>query len=320
MLVSVVALLGGFSLLFGGGELLVRGSVAMGLHLRISTLLISMVIVGFGTSMPERLVCVQAALDHLPDIALGAVIGSNIANILLILGIAALVRPLDTASPIIRRDTLAVLAASAIFCALTFLDEIDRLAGAGMLLLLTAYLWWCYWQERQGSWWAKKDHGKEAAAAFDSAKIPMWRAFLYVFGGLILLAAGAHWLVSGAVDIAYAFGISEAVIGLSLIALGTSLPELITGVVASIHRHSDVVIGNVLGSNLFNIMATIGIVALVTPVPLTGAIVTRDVWIMLAVAALLLPVMLLGKRHISRLEGAGFLVLYMAYMAWLFVA
>ncbi|MCB1531539.1 MAG: calcium/sodium antiporter [Alphaproteobacteria bacterium] len=317
-----VYIIGGLVLLFLGGEGLVRGSVALAYRMGISTLLVSLVVVGFGTSAPELIVSINAALSGSPEIALGNVVGSNIANVLLILGTAGLITPLLCDSAAVRRDSLAVIVVSAGLACLSFLDVIDWRAGAMMLLVLFGYLYFAYSSEknerRTEQKKAQKDLREHISEDMTPPKDSALLSIVFLIGGLLFLVVGAHYLVEGAASIARSFGISEAVIGLSLIAFGTSLPELATAIVASIRGHSDVIIGNVLGSNLFNILSILGVTALIAPLPLSGRIVEIDVWIMLASAAVLFPVILTGHK-ISRLEGAGFVALYLAYIGFMFV-
>jgi cation:H+ antiporter len=315
MMMDIIFVVVGLVLLFFGGEGLVRGAVAIATRLKISTLLVSLVIVGFGTSVPELLVSVQAALKGTPDIALGNVVGSNIANIMLILGVSAVFGTVLCGTREIKRDMLAVIAASGLLAAFSFTHDIGPVAGAIMLVVLSSYLWWCYHSER-------KTQASEALRAHIeediSAGEPLLKSVLYTIGGLGLLVVGASLLVDGAVSLATAAGVSQAVIGLTLVAVGTSLPELATAVVSAIRKHSDVVIGNVLGSNLFNILAILGITGLITPIPFAGRIADMDVWIMLGVAVLLAAFVFTMGR-LSRITGAAFLAAYVGYSVWLFL-
>lgn len=322
---DVLLIVSGLVFLFFGGEALVRGSVGLAGRLGISTLLVSLVIVGFGTSAPELLVCLKAALQGSPDLALGNAVGSNIANIFLILGVAAVLKPIASGNFSIRRDTVAVIFASLILVSFSYFHEISRAGGTLMLVLLLAYLYFAYWQEKRVSAAALtqihdfqnrivEEMVEETDAGNDSAL----KSAGLVLAGLVMLIAGAGWLVTGASSVARSFGVSEAVIGLSLVALGTSLPELTTAFIASVKGQSDVVIGNVLGSNLFNIMGILGITAMISPLPLTGRIVEVDLWLMLGSALLLYPIVRSG-HVISRTEGAIFLVFYGLYFSLMFM-
>jgi cation:H+ antiporter len=306
----------GLALLLLGGEGLVRGSVAVAERLNLSTLLVSMVIVGFGTSAPELMVSTAAALKGAPNIALGNVVGSNIANILLILGMSAVIAPLACTRPEIMRDALAVLVASFALVGLAQHGMIGRLAGFIMVAALGAYLSYAYLTERKAS---RRDEVFRERIAEDLGKPGMGLATALTLCvlGLVFLVAGAHLLVEGATAIARRFGISNAVIGLSLVAVGTSLPELATAAISAYRKHQDVVIGNIIGSNLFNILGILGVTGIVVPIPIEGRIADIDIWIMLAVAIALAPIIWTG-RVISRVEGGAFLTLYVVYMAWLF--
>lgn len=306
----------GLALLLLGGEGLVRGSVAVAERLNLSTLLVSMVIVGFGTSAPELMVSTAAALKGAPNIALGNVVGSNIANILLILGMSAVIAPLACTRPEIMRDALAVLVASFALVGLAQHGMIGRLAGFIMVVALGAYLSYAYLTERNAS---RRDEVFRERIAEDLGKPGMGLATALTLCvlGLVFLVAGAHLLVEGATAIARRFGISNAVIGLSLVAVGTSLPELATAAISAYRKHQDVVIGNIIGSNLFNILGILGVTGIVVPIPIEGRIADIDIWIMLAVAIALAPIIWTG-RVISRVEGGAFLTLYVVYMAWLF--
>lgn len=306
----------GLALLLLGGEGLVRGSVAVAERLNLSTLLVSMVIVGFGTSAPELMVSTAAALKGAPNIALGNVVGSNIANILLILGMSAVIAPLACTRPEIMRDALAVLVASFALVGLAQHGMIGRLSGFIMVAALGAYLSYAYLTERNAS---RRDEVFRERIAEDLGKPGMGLATALTLCvlGLVFLVAGAHLLVEGATAIARRFGISNAVIGLSLVAVGTSLPELATAAISAYRKHQDVVIGNIIGSNLFNILGILGVTGIVVPIPIEGRIADIDIWIMLAVAIALAPIIWTG-RVISRVEGGVFLTLYVVYMAWLF--
>ncbi|MBU0799530.1 MAG: calcium/sodium antiporter [Alphaproteobacteria bacterium] len=314
-MMDIIFVVVGLVLLFFGGEGLVRGAVAIATRLKISTLLVRLVIVGFGTSVPELLVSVQAALKGTPDIALGNVVGSNIANIMLILGLSAVFGTVMCGTREIKRDMLAVIAASALLAAFSFTHDLGPLAGIVMLGMLTAYLWWCYHSERKTQAAAVlREHIEEDLSAGE----PLLKSVLYTLGGLALLVVGAKLLVDGAVSLATAAGVSQAVIGLTLVAVGTSLPELATAIVSAIRKHSDVVIGNVLGSNLFNVLAILGITGLITPIPFAGRIADIDVWIMLGVAALLAAFVFTMGR-LNRATGVAFLAAYVGYSVWLFL-
>lgn len=315
----------GLVFLFFGGEGLVKGAVDIAERFGLSTLLVSLIIVGFGTSAPELFVCVQAAMAGAPQMALGNVVGSNLANTLLILGASAVITPIVCNQPVMRRDAIAVIVASLLFVTLTiFFDVLDWRGGALMVLALAAYLAMAYELEKRETALEHaarediKDHMVEDVADDDHGHAPLFKSIAYTLGGLFVLVLGAQLLVDGASSIARTFGVSEAVIGLSLVALGTSLPELATAVVASMRGHSDVIIGNVLGSNLFNILSILGFTAIAEPLALSGRITEIDMWLMLGSALILYPIMR-SDHTISRLEGSVLLALYGGYIAFMFL-
>lgn len=318
---EVLFIIAGLVLLFLGGEGLVRGSVGLAERLGISTLLVSLVVVGFGTSAPELIVSIKAAFSGSPDLALGNVVGSNIANTLLIIGLAAVLKPIASGGSGIKRDALAVIIASMMLVGFSYFDYISMSGGVLMLTALSAYMFMAYWQEKRAPAVEQAREREleihiveETHSAGDSAV----KSTGLVVVGLVMLVLGADWLVTGASSVARTFGISEAIIGLSLVALGTSLPELTTAVIASFRGHSDVVIGNVLGSNLFNVLGILGVTAIFAPLPLAGRIVEVDLWLMLGTSFLLFFAIRSGKL-VSRVEGAVFLGLYAAYLGLMFV-
>ena len=312
----------GLGLLFAGGEALVRGSVAISERLGISAILIGVVVVGFGTSTPELLVSIRASLAGQSDIALGNVVGSNIANVLLILGVSALICPVICAAEAIKRDALAVLVVSAALFALTFLGSITALIGALMIATLLAYLVYAYRAEvrdKKALPTTDPDTVHEHEAQEFSNKLGLGISVLMSGGGIIMLVFGADFLVEGASNSARKAGIPEAVIGLTLVAVGTSLPELAASISAARKKNSDVIIGNILGSNLFNILSILGITAIIKPVPLTGQIASFDVPLNLGIAALTLAMIYLAQK-ISRPAGVIFLASYAFYIGWLYTS
>lgn len=317
MLQDLFLVAAGLVLLFLGGEGLVRGSIAIAERLGISKLLIGLVIVGFGTSTPELLVSVNAALEGAPEIALGNVVGSNIANVLLIVGLAAVITPiLGWERAAVREALVATLVTLAAF-ALVQGEIITRIEGIAMLMVFAGYLFSSYWPERRDR--AAKTIQPETEAL---AEIPLprpWLAPALALGGIAALVFGADLLVDGAVNIARDFGVPDAVIGLSLVAVGTSLPELATAIVAAIRRHSDVALGNVIGSNIFNILAILGVTVVIQPIQVSARFREIDTPVMLG-AALLLLALLFASKGIGRGWGALMLVLYMGYMAFLFLS
>ena len=309
MVTDLAFIAAGLVLLFVGGEGLVRGSVAIAERMRISKLVVGMVIVGFGTSTPELLVSLQAALAGSPEIAIGNVIGSNIANILLIIGAAALIWPIANADPSMRREGLVMLAVSAALVPLLMTGMVSRVAGIAMLGLLAAYLFITYRIE------SRRRESAFTHEAEEVAGIPLKPAMASaaVVIGLGMLMLGARLLVDGATGIARDFGVSEAVIGLTIVAVGTSLPELATSVVAAWRKHADVALANIVGSNIFNILAILGLTAVVSPVPVASRFASFDAPVMLGVAAVLV-VLLFTVKQIGRPLAVLLLAAYAAYI------
>ena len=302
---------GGLALLFFGGDFLVRGAVSLAHRLGVSTLVIAITVVAFGTSLPELIVSLNAALQGAPSIAIGNVVGSNIANVLLVLGLPAIIAPLVSQRSI-GRDTAIMIGASLLFVALAFTGEFGWPHGLLFVVLLAAFLGYSLWIATRDK--EAADTYQEELDGFESdAKSALLLAG-FIVGGLVALIVGSRMLVIGAVNIATTLGVSEAVIGLTLVAFGTSLPELVTSLVAIIRRHGDVAIGNVLGSNLFNILGVMGITALVVPIPVPDQILRFDVWVMLAAAIVLLPFVLHWMR-LGRTIGLLFFAAYIAYIA-----
>ncbi|QYX58549.1 calcium/sodium antiporter [Roseovarius sp. SCSIO 43702] len=315
MLHDLILVAAGLVLLFVGGEGLVRGSVALAERLGISKLLIGLVIVGFGTSTPELLVSVNAAIDGAPEIALGNVVGSNIANVLLIIGVAAIIAPIVSWNRTAVREALVATLVSLATFALVQGEVITRIEGIAMLVVLAGYLFSSYWLEKRDREAKTFQHEAEE---FEDIPLPRpWLAPVLAIGGIAALVFGADMLVEGAVNIARDFGVPDAVIGLSLVAIGTSLPELATAIVAAIRRHSDVVLGNVIGSNIFNILAILGVTVVIQPIEVSARFREIDTPVMLG-AALLLLALLFATKSIGRLWGALMLAAYAAYMVFLF--
>lgn len=314
MMMDVLFLLFGIALLTIGGEALIRGSLAAAKRLGVSPLLSGLVIVGFGTSAPELVVSVNAAIEGRPDIAVGNVVGSNVGNILLILGVCALITPLAVKPLALRRDAVTVVAASILFLVLVGGSALGRMDAAIFLGALAAYLVWAYWSERYHAAPSAELHEAEAEELSTVPKSVLWTVLAVVIG-LLLLIAGSQILLVGATGIAAHFGVPEAVIGLTLVAVGTSLPELSISVIAAIRRHADVAVGNVLGSNIFNLLGILGLSALLQPLPVHPRILHFDQWVMLGTSLLLLLFLYTGRR-LSRAEGGVLLLGYGIYV-WL---
>ncbi|GGD16280.1 calcium/sodium antiporter [Aquisalinus flavus] len=299
----------GLVLLIFGGDALVRGAVAIAKRAGMSPMLIGLTLVGFGTSLPELLTSLNAAFAGSPGIAIGNVVGSNIANVLLILGCAALIFPLATDLRALKRDGSVMIIATLVVLALFFTGEIGRLAGLVLVVGLFAFMFLAW----------KTD---ETAAALEeeipAAPESYLKAGLFFLAGLIAILTGANMLVRGAITIAADLGVDETVIGLTIVAVGTSLPELVTSVTAALKKQSDIAIGNVIGSNIFNLLAIFGITALIHPLEVPPMILEADGWIMLAAALALIFFAWTGRR-IERWEGAVFVLGYVAFTGFLFL-
>lgn len=307
---------GGLIFLLLGGDILVRGAVTLAQRLSVPPLVIGLTVVAFGTSAPELMVSVEAVLNGVPEIAIGNVVGSNIANVLLVLGVPALIYPITCGVDSVRRDGSIMLAVTVGFVALCYTEVLMAWQGLIMVALLCAYLIWSYMLARnEGDSTADSIVDEIEGIATRPHSVPISLGF--IVGGLIGLVGGSNLLVHGAVDIARAAGIDEATIGLTLIALGTSMPELATSLVAAIRRHGDVAVGNVIGSNLFNLLGIMGIAALVKPIPVPEQFLVFDLWVMLAAAVLLIPFIYRGSE-IGRTFGAVLALSYAIYVWSLF--
>ncbi|RTE87429.1 MULTISPECIES: calcium/sodium antiporter [Gammaproteobacteria] len=291
----------GIALLFTGGEALIKGALATAQRFNVSPLLTGLVIVGFGTSAPELAVSLDATINGQPDIAVGNVIGSNIGNILLILGICAVISPLSVKPLVLKRDGTAVLLSTLLFILIGG-ALFSRLAGALFIVLLAAFLIYAYQTESEEP---KSEEPKNIRSIG-------WTISVSIVG-LVLLILGSQSLLKGAVNIAEHFQVSEAVIGLTLVAIGTSLPELSISVIAALRRHTDVAIGNVLGSNIFNLLGILGISAVVKPLSINERILQFDQWVLLATTAVLMVFLYTGRK-LSRAEASLLLLAYVTYV------
>jgi cation:H+ antiporter len=301
----------GIGLLTLGGEVLISGALGFARRLQISTLLTGLVVVGFGTSTPELVVSVDAALINQPGIALGNVVGSNIGNILLILGLCAVVRPLPVTPLGLSRDAVSGVAVTVLFMLLAWGAGVGRLDGLVLLAGLALYLVWAYRTEKRLEAEGVREVDPDAVPG--SAQHSTGYIIATIAGGLMFLIAGSRVLLIGAVALARDLGVSEAVIGLTLVAVGTSLPELAVSLLAVIRRQVDVAVGNILGSNLFNLLGILGVSSLLQNLPFPHRMVVFDQWVLLA-CSLGVLVMLWTGRRLSRIEGGLFLIAYAAYL------
>lgn len=312
-------IVGGLVLLVGGAELLVGGSIAVAKRLGVSPLLIGLTLVGFGTSSPELIASCTAALRGAPGIAVGNVVGSNIVNVLLILGTAAVITPITTTAKAFWRDCPVLVVSALLLVAVAMVGFMDRWIGIAFVVALSSYVYYCYRTERQPGnvQGAMHEAGTDLAESVTGRGGTLAIALGRTLVGFALLILGAYLLVDGGIAIARTFGISESIIGLTVVAAGTSLPELVTTAVAAFRRQADVAFGNVVGSNIYNILGVAGVTAAIQPIPVPSEIVDYDIWVMLA-ATLLLTLFAFTGLRINRWEGAALLVGYAAYMIVLF--
>ena len=310
MIFTILSLLVGFVLLLGGGEYLVRGAGALALRFGLSHLVVGIIIVGFGTSVPELVASIQAALAGAPGIAMGNVVGSNIANILLILGVGAVIYPVIVSGAAIYRDGVTMVATAALLLIAVWGGKLSTLAGLFFVLLLAAYLVYLIYSDRKAN--------GAAAADEDDDELPkpsksIWLDLGMVAGGILAVVTGGKLLVDGAITTAQAFDVSDEVIGLTLVAIGTSLPELATSIMAALRKHSDIALGNVLGSNVYNILGIGGITALIQPIPVSAHMVNIDIPVMIAVSLALFLLAVVVRRFGKRV-GYAFLAGYAIYI------
>ncbi len=314
MLESLLLFGAGLVVLTLGAETLVRGASRLAVAMGISPLIVGLTVVAFGTSAPEAVVSLQAAGAGRPDIALGNVIGSNIFNVLLILGMSALVAPIIGSDRLVRLDVPVVIGLSSLVTLLGANGQISQLEGVFLVAMLGVYLAVLIGMERR----APHPGPPEAARAGRHGARPVVVDGLLIVGGLALLVVGSRFLIDGAVELARALGLSELVIGLTIVAGGTSMPELATSIIASVRRQQDIAVGNILGSNVFNLLMVLGGAAALVPggIPIPPAALTFDMPVMIAVAVACLPVFF-GSLRISRWEGAVFVLYYIAYVIFL---
>jgi cation:H+ antiporter len=331
MLLEITLFLVGLVLLYFGAEALVEGASGIALKMGVKPLVVGLTVVAFGTSSPELLVCLTAAIEHTEatdSISIGNIIGSNIANIALILGCASLVRPIHVTKQAVRREYPLMLAASFLLLGVILFDKtlwgadrymLTRWDGALLAGGMAAYLLYSYMTSLHG------DAGEEPAVTEELDEVdpeaverdPMWKQIVRIGLGIPALAGGAYLMVESSVEIARYFEVPDLVIGISIVALGTSLPELATSLVAALNEASDISVGNVIGSNLFNILLVLGTVSLIAPIHVQDHVLNFDIWMMLAVALLIFPILQTGDR-ISRAEGVAMLLVYGGYIFFLF--
>ena len=317
---NIVWFVAGLVALVVGADLLVRGASRLALSFGISPLVVGLTIVAFGTSAPEMAVSVNAVLDGKGDLSIGNVVGSNIFNVLFILGASALITPLLVHVQLIRQEVPIMLGASLLLLALSLDGNLSMFDGALLFALLVTYTVFLIVQSRRESAADRAEawpEGEAATAGGWDSKLPVQLALIVV--GLTGLVMGSEWLVKASVSFAKAMGVSDLVIGLTIVAAGTSLPEVATSIMAAIKGERDIAVGNVVGSNTFNILSCLGLSGLVSGsagLVVAPSVLSFDIWVMLAVALACLPVFVTG-REIARWEGAMFLMYYAAYVAFL---
>ena len=315
MIITLGILLASLVGLIVAAEFVVRGSVALALRLHVPPLLIGLTIVAFGTSAPELLVSAEAALSGMPGLSLGNIIGSNVANVFLVLGVPAIIYPIAANQPTIRRNTSFMLAATVLFIYFCWGGALVFWQGAVMFGLIVVFLFLAGLRVANGH--AKDPNLRELVELSEVGNLPdtKVRIAILLIVGLIGLPVSSHYLVESASAIANIFGVSNAMIGLSIVALGTSLPELATTVAAALHKQSAMAIGNVIGSNLFNILGVMGVTAMLTDVPVPGDFTNANFWIMLG-ASFVLAAFVFTHRSIGRISGVFFLIAYIGFVVW----
>lgn len=320
MLLSWTAIVAGLVLLVWSADRFVIGASAVANNFGVPALIIGMIIMGFGTSAPEMFVSASAALQGNPGVAVGNAIGSNIANIALVLGMAAIITPMTVQSQTLRRELPALFIVMGLGLALMWDGELSRGDGVILLLGTALLLAWLYWLSKH----ARTSDPLEAEIR-EELKIEGMAtktALLWTLAGLVLLIVSSQLLVWGAVNVAHALGISDLVIGLTIVAIGTSLPEIAVSISAAMKAEHDMVIGNIIGSNMFNLLAVLGIAATIKSAPLENSVLQRDYPFMigLTIALFFMARGQHGKGHVSRLEAGILLASYVAYMVWLYLS
>jgi cation:H+ antiporter len=320
MLLPLLALLGGVLILYFGAEFLVRGAVRLGQLLRVSPIVVGLTVVSIGTSAPEFVVCVLAALRGSPDLVAGNVLGSNLANIGLILGLAALIRPLEVRNRVVRRDVPWMLGISLAAFPLLWNLQVGRLEGLILALMLLVYLGFLVPTARIEGVEVLGEAGerleKQVPSVREAGFAILARPLGLVLGGSLALIVGGQGIVHGATVVAMEMGVSELVVGLSILAVGTSLPELATTVVAAARKEADLAVGNIVGSNIFNLTFVLGGTALIRPLEIPARILSVEYPVTLAMSFLLLP-LVITSRNVNRKEGALLLAAYGA--AWVVI-
>ena len=311
-MISWIYLIAGLGLLYLGAQILVKGGAALALRLGLNALVVGLTVIAYGTSSPEMVVSVSASLQDNGAIAIGNVVGSNICNIALILGVCALVSPLSASAQIIRREIPIMIGVSVVLAAMLWDEQLSRLEGGVLFAGIVVYTVLTVREARaETKGKAEQEYGED----FPAGSMGLGKSVLLVVAGLGVLVVASQLFVGGAVVLAKSWGVTEAVIGLTVVAVGTSMPEFVTSLVAAVRGHGDVAIGNVVGSNIFNVLGILGIAALINPIDTSG-LSRVDLATMVVAALAMLPAARSGGV-ISRLEGAVLLFAYFGYTAWL---
>ena len=311
MLKDIGLLLGGLVVLIAGGEFLIRGAVSIALRLKISPLVVGLTVVAFGTSAPELFISVQSALTGSPDLAMGNVVGSNICNLALVLGLTAFITPVPVQKDSIRIDWPVAMGSSLLLFVLVQENVLGRLEGVLFISILVGYTYFVIQKSR------KETKAQQSQA--DDLDLPskptasVWQDVAFLVIGTVGLAIGSNWFVMGAKTLAIALGVSERVVGITIVALGTSLPELVTAVVAAFRKETDIALGNLVGSNIFNILSILGITSIIQEIRINDVIIRSDMIWMLLVTFVVFP-MMLSRRKIDKLEGFILLAIYVYYI------
>ncbi len=316
MLITIILLIIGLIVLIAGGDYLVRGASSIALRIHLSPLVVGLTIVAFGTSAPELLISIQSALKGSPDIAVGNVIGSNICNLALVLGMAAIIKPVKVMSNSIRVDWPVTIGASILLYLLARNGFLGPAEGIFFMIILSVYLVLIIRESRKSE--------KLALQLLPESEIPetpskqIWRDLVFMIIGGVGLYYGSDWFVNSAKELAISLGVEERVVGLTVVAFGTSLPELVTAVIASYRGHSDLALGNLMGSNIFNIFSILGITSIITTIPINEKILNQDIIWMMLVTLMILPLMVM-RREVGRADGLVLLIVYGIYVYTVFV-
>ena len=311
MLNTILLLATGLGVLIAGGDFLVRGATSLAQHLRLSSLVIGLTVVSMGTSAPELIISIQSALAGSPDLATGNVVGSNICNLALVLGLMSVLNKVPVSAASIRFDWPMTMAATLLFYIVALDRMLGRLEGVVLLALLAIFITVILRNSLQEFKLVKVLASDQALRKIPTR--PVWKSLVYLSIGVVLMYYGSEWFVVSARSLAVDLGISERIVGLTVVAVGTSLPELVTSISAAVKKETDMALGNLLGSNIFNSLAIMGITGLIVPVRVNQTMLNNDMLWMLSITLVLLPLMLI-KRDVSRIDGVVLLAMYGAYL------